>query len=312
MSANGRLRFCCGKLPKNGLLLRNSLIYEMRPLLMSSEKSSGQDIELERGVWLRRVGIPQLNSVGKNRARRRLFIQLAERLMIPDQKRELAGTWCVEVGRCSLQSGEDKGGQAGLEFSFSQGWLQRAWSVKLDWYSQPRRLAPEAAALARALDGFSWTAPDLHFLVKARAFELLRWLFQAAEKSKQPKAGPHPILLRVSQRLRERLCEPLRLQELAKSVGCSPHHLSRLFSKAAGETLSAHLRGLRLERARELIEGGTSNVSEAAMEVGYSSLSHFSREFQRYFGRAPASFIPQRRAGGNVLKLAAAKPRDSI
>lgn len=278
---------------------------------MSSEKSSGQDLELERGVWLRRVGIPQLNSVGKNRARRRLLIQLAGRLMIPDQKRELAGAWCVEVGTRLLQWSEGKGGQAGLEFRFSEGWLRRARGANLDWYSQPRRLTPEAAAIARELEGLSWAAPDLRFLVKARAFELLRWLFLAAGESQRPKAGPHPLLLRVSQKLRERLCEPLRLQELARSVGCSPHHLSRLFSKAAGETLSAHLRGLRLERARELIEGGMSNVSEAAMEVGYSSLSHFSREFRRYYGRPPASFIPHRRVGAKVVALAAAKPGSS-
>ena len=45
-----------------------------------------------------------------------------------------------------------------------------------------------------------------------------------------------------------------------------------------------------MERAAELLLGGRHNVTEAAMEVGYSSLSHFSKAFCTTIGCCPALF----------------------
>jgi AraC-like DNA-binding protein len=45
-----------------------------------------------------------------------------------------------------------------------------------------------------------------------------------------------------------------------------------------------------MERAAELLKTGQCNVTEAAMEVGYSSLSHFSSVFHETFGCCPGLF----------------------
>ena len=55
-------------------------------------------------------------------------------------------------------------------------------------------------------------------------------------------------------------------------------------------TISAHLRQARLQRAAELLRGGGANVTEAAMAVGYSSLSHFSKAFAEAFGCCPCLY----------------------
>ena len=60
-------------------------------------------------------------------------------------------------------------------------------------------------------------------------------------------------------------------------------------------TISRYLRNLRLERAAELLRSGRSNVTEAAMAVGYSSLSHFSKAFAEMFGVCPCVFPLSRR-----------------
>lgn len=90
--------------------------------------------------------------------------------------------------------------------------------------------------------------------------------------------------------LRENLDEPLSLDELARRVGCSSHYLSRTFSSEAGCTLSHYLRQLRMERAAELLRSGRFNVTETALEVGYSSLSHFIQAFQEAYGCLPGSY----------------------
>lgn len=50
-----------------------------------------------------------------------------------------------------------------------------------------------------------------------------------------------------------------------------------------------YLKKIRLNKARELIVKNNVKAYAAAVEVGYESVSQFSREFKRYFGETPAS-----------------------
>jgi len=90
--------------------------------------------------------------------------------------------------------------------------------------------------------------------------------------------------------LLEHLDQPVDLKRIAAHVGCSPHYLSRTFSEYAGCTISLYLRRLRIERAAELLIGGRFTVSEVAVEVGYQSLSHFSKAFQLEKGCLPSQY----------------------
>jgi AraC-like DNA-binding protein len=90
--------------------------------------------------------------------------------------------------------------------------------------------------------------------------------------------------------LREQLTEPPTLDEIGRAVGCSPFHLSRTFSTTTGMTIPQYTRQLRMERAAELLKTGKFNVTEAALEVGYSSLSHFSQVFHETFGCCPGLY----------------------
>jgi len=95
---------------------------------------------------------------------------------------------------------------------------------------------------------------------------------------------------KVGRLLKEHLVEPLSLEEMGRRVGCSPFHLSRIFSQETGRTITAHLRELRLERAAELLRTGEGNVTEAAFAVGYNSLSHFTVAFRERFGCCPGLY----------------------
>jgi AraC-like DNA-binding protein len=50
------------------------------------------------------------------------------------------------------------------------------------------------------------------------------------------------------------------------------------------------LRQIRLDRAAELLRTGRCNVTEAALEVGYNSLSHFSTAFREMFRCCPGLY----------------------
>ncbi|MGH9594202.1 MAG: helix-turn-helix transcriptional regulator, partial [Bryobacteraceae bacterium] len=93
--------------------------------------------------------------------------------------------------------------------------------------------------------------------------------------------------------LRKDLSNAPCLEDIGRVVGCSPFHLSRTFSAATGCTIPQYIRQLRMERAAELLRSAKFNVTEAAMEVGYSSLSHFSQAFHETFGCCPGLYPGQ-------------------
>ena len=95
---------------------------------------------------------------------------------------------------------------------------------------------------------------------------------------------------RTKEMLARDLANPPALEQLGAEVGCSPFYLSRIFSREVGLTIPQYLRNIRMERAAELLRSGRFNVSEAAVEVGYSSLSHFSKAFCETIGCCPVLY----------------------
>jgi AraC family transcriptional regulator len=95
---------------------------------------------------------------------------------------------------------------------------------------------------------------------------------------------------RAKELLARDLANPPTLEALGQEVGCSPFYLSRIFSREVGLTIPQYLRNLRMERAAELLRSGRYNVTEAATEVGYSSLSHFSKAFCETIGCCPVLY----------------------
>ncbi|MDA8965006.1 AraC family transcriptional regulator [bacterium] len=93
------------------------------------------------------------------------------------------------------------------------------------------------------------------------------------------KSRAHRYIKEALTLLQSRLALPLDLKSLSQDVGCAPHYLSRLVKQETDKTLSLHLRALRIEKAAELLSTHQLNVTEVAFEVGYQSLSHFSKAF---------------------------------
>jgi AraC-like DNA-binding protein len=83
---------------------------------------------------------------------------------------------------------------------------------------------------------------------------------------------------------------PPSLEMLAQEAGCSTFHLSRIFAEQVGMSIPKFLRTRRIELAAEYLRGGTMNVTQAAMAVGYSSLSAFNKAFVEQMGCCPGLY----------------------
>ncbi len=82
----------------------------------------------------------------------------------------------------------------------------------------------------------------------------------------------------------------LQLNVVAKQHGCSLRTLQRLFVKETGLTLEAWRQKTRLIFSVSLISSGT-NVTQAALECGYDSLSAFIAAFKKQFGVTPGRYV---------------------
>lgn len=106
-----------------------------------------------------------------------------------------------------------------------------------------------------------------------------------------PRAATTGYLLAAKDFVRRHLREPdLSLARIARAVGLSERHLSRVFAEAE-LTVAGFVVQARLSRARELLTAPrtvTMPIAEVAASVGFVSAAHFSRAFKTQFGCTPS------------------------
>jgi AraC-like DNA-binding protein len=78
---------------------------------------------------------------------------------------------------------------------------------------------------------------------------------------------------------------------MARAVGLSESRLKHVFQKALGISWVKYLQGYRIHRAAALLNEGKHNVTEAAMSVGFDSLSHFNVTFRSFMGKSPKNYL---------------------
>lgn len=85
--------------------------------------------------------------------------------------------------------------------------------------------------------------------------------------------------------------EQITLESLEKNVYMSKHHLSRIFRELTGATIIDYLFKFRINQAKILfILNRDSTVTDVYQEVGFQSMSHFSRLFKKFVGLTPEQY----------------------
>jgi AraC-like DNA-binding protein len=94
-------------------------------------------------------------------------------------------------------------------------------------------------------------------------------------------------ILQIIHQLRDKLSEAIHVEELAFAANMSAATFHRQFKVVTGMAPVQYLKQLRLHEARRLMIFNNAMVESAAAEVGYTSVSQFSREYTRMFGAPP-------------------------
>lgn len=129
-------------------------------------------------------------------------------------------------------------------------------------------------------------------LAQMRSFVSGMLLTHRHSYSETIRSGGNPMrprtLTRAIAYIEEHLVEPITLGDIATAAGCSARTVNNAFQVNMGLSPMTHLRNLRLERTRMLLQTTDLTVSEAAIESGFTHLGRFARAYFDRYGHLPS------------------------
>lgn len=157
---------------------------------------------------------------------------------------------------------------------------------------------PAAAAVAEDMD--QTMDKELELLDVSRMCELLgEFIDSCSAALPEPAEGTDTIrgiVRQAAEYIREHYYEPLTLGLLAEKYHVESSYFSRIFSREQGITLLQYITRLRIEKAKEYIGKGNTNLTEIAFLVGYDDYTYFNKVFRKAVGMSPREYREQ--AGG--------------
>lgn len=82
----------------------------------------------------------------------------------------------------------------------------------------------------------------------------------------------------------------LSLSDLAKEMNLNANYLSQVFKKETGKTFLKYITGLRIEKAKELLDSGDYSISDTAAALGFNDYFYFLKTFKRVTGLTPKQY----------------------
>ena len=149
------------------------------------------------------------------------------------------------------------------------------------------------------LTGQVLTNEDMARLNQGVAAVLQKGIFSVGETmdhvesalSRAPRLGSEMqrIVRKAITYIHKHYAEPFSRQKMARQLGLSERYLTRCFHKEMHITPVEYLNRYRLKKAKAMLRTG-ANVTETALAVGFSSVSYFTRLFEKEVGVSPGVY----------------------
>lgn len=82
----------------------------------------------------------------------------------------------------------------------------------------------------------------------------------------------------------------ISLDDVSRIVNISPYYFSKLFKEEIGEGFIEYLTGIRINKAKDLLDNSQMSMKEICSEIGYSDPNYFSRIFKKNVGVSPTEY----------------------
>lgn len=166
-------------------------------------------------------------------------------------------------------------------------YAQRAMQLGVARYCvKPSKLADLEEALAEMVRRLEKTAAE-----KAQAQPPRQ---EAEEPAAHENEGAQNFIIKNAlQYIEEHYAEKLTLTDVAESVYVSQWHLSKLIGKYTNQSFSELLNGVRIAKAKELLQDPALRIWEISEKVGFTDVTHFSRIFKKMENRSANEYRNQ-------------------
>ena len=98
------------------------------------------------------------------------------------------------------------------------------------------------------------------------------------------------IALSVIELMENHIADPLSLDQLSELNTVSKRQLNRIFNKIFKKGTMEYYRGLRLDKAKNLLRNSRISIAEISHITGFYSSSHFSSSFSNYLDISPKEY----------------------
>lgn len=141
-----------------------------------------------------------------------------------------------------------------------------------------------------------------------KLLELRRKLFRRYSSGNNLEVSNDPVIRKedkfmkkINEIILKNLGDELfNIQILCREIGMSKSQLYRKFNALTNLSAAKYIRTLRMEKAKELLQTTSMNITEVGYEVGLKSVSVFSKVFKEEFGCSPTDFIHQKLTGSEI------------
>jgi len=125
--------------------------------------------------------------------------------------------------------------------------------------------------------------------------DLAAWLRQVLERiitaiETRQKSEPSAWVMATLDFIRSHISRDLTREEVARRVGVSPGHLSKLLKERVGSSFVELLRAARVQAACEMLAGTEATLAEISTSCGFCDQSYFTHVFKELRGVTPRQY----------------------
>lgn len=107
---------------------------------------------------------------------------------------------------------------------------------------------------------------------------------------KQNLPEKRDVVKEVQEYINRNFNQEISLADISEKFFINPYYFSQLFKKKTGETYQNYLTGVRMDRAKKLLQETDLKIYEICEMVGYMDVNHFNRVFERREGIKPSNY----------------------
>jgi AraC-like DNA-binding protein len=132
--------------------------------------------------------------------------------------------------------------------------------------------------------------PSVQQLTRKAEYQYTEMVHEILEKKKGSSPKKNPYITRCKNYIFSHLHDKITVKEIAQSLNINANYLSELFKSHEGISLSRYILEEKINRAKNLLAYSQYSYIEIATYLGFSSQSHFIRQFKNITGYTPKDY----------------------